>query len=115
MRKLFQGLRIRYRLIGACSSGEIERLRQLHGEMDIAVLTAYGWGDLAERATALFVEQEADEDELPKSRFDWPADFKDEVLARLLDLNAERAAAERVSGLVVSDEEDDDELEEIED
>ena len=46
----------------------------------------------------------------PKTRFDWPAEFKDEVLARLLALNAERAAAERAAGLTVAAEEDDEEI-----
>ncbi len=39
-----------------------------------------------------FIEQDADEGKTPKTRLDWPAEFKDEVLARLLALNAERAA-----------------------
>ena len=46
-----------------------------------------------------FIEQDADEGKTPKTRLDWPAEFKDEVLARLLALNAERAAAERAAGV----------------
>jgi hypothetical protein len=46
----------------------------------------------------------------PRTRLDWPAEFKDEVLARLLALNAERAAAERAAGLTVAAEEDDEEI-----
>jgi hypothetical protein len=88
---------------------DIAQLRRLHAEMDAAVLRAYGWDDLAYRAAAEFIEQDADEVKTPKTRLDWPAEFKDEVLARLLALNAERAAAERVAGLtaVLEDEEDD--------
>jgi hypothetical protein len=65
--------------------------------------------DLADRAAPEFIEQDADEGKTPKTRLDWPAEFKDEVLARLLALNAERAAAERAAGLtaVLEDEEDD--------
>lgn len=78
---------------------DIERLRQLHAEMDSAVLVAYGWDDLATAASPEFVEQEADEGRTPKTRLDWPSAFKDEVLARLLALNAQRAAEERAAGL----------------
>lgn len=78
---------------------DIARLRELHAEMDRAVLRAYCWHDLAKRAHPEFIEQEADEGKTPKTRLDWPAEFKDEVLARLLALNAERAAAEKAAGL----------------
>lgn len=87
---------------------DISRLRALHAEMDGAVLRAYGWDDLADRAVPEFIELDADQDKTPKTRLDWPAEFKDEVLARLLALNAARAAQERAAGLVVaaSDEEE---------
>ena len=78
--------------------------------MDVAVLRAYGWDDLADRAAPEFIEQDADEGKAPKTRLDWPAEFKDEVLARLLALNVERAAAERAAGLVAQAEDDDDVL-----
>jgi hypothetical protein len=74
--------------------------------MDAAVLRAYGWDDLADRAAPEFVEQEADVGKVSKTRLDWPAEFKDEVFARLLALNAQRAAAERAAGLVVDTAED---------
>jgi hypothetical protein len=91
---------------------DIARLRTLHAEMDVAVLRAYGWDDLADRAAPEFIEQDADEGKTPKTRLDWPAEFKDEVLARLLALNAERAAAERAAGLSAAPEEDETEFEE---
>ena len=90
---------------------DIARLRALHHEMDVAVLRAYGWDDLADRAAPEFIEQDADEGRTPKTRFDWPAELKDEVLARLLALNAARAAEERAVGLV-ADVEYDEEIEE---
>jgi hypothetical protein len=93
---------------------DISRLRALHAEMDEAVLRAYGWGDLADVAESQFIEQEADEGKDIKTRLDWPAVFKDEVLSRLLALNAERAAAEKARGLHAAAEdeaEDDDEVE----
>lgn len=89
---------------------DIARLRVLHAEMDAAVLRAYGWDDLAARAAPRFIEQEADEGKTPKTRFDWPAEFKDEALARLLALNAERATAERAAGLTAAPEDDEDEF-----
>jgi 23S rRNA G2445 N2-methylase RlmL len=93
------------------NGADIARLRALHHEMDVAVLRAYGWDDLADRAAPEFIEQEADEGKTPKTRLDWPSDFKDEVLARLLALNATRAAEERAAGLVAADEGDDEEIE----
>jgi N-6 DNA Methylase len=91
---------------------DIVRLRALHGELDTAVLRAYGWDDLADRAAPEFIEQGSDEGKTPKTRLDWPAAFKDEVLARLLALNAERAAAERAAGLTAMPEDDEDEIDE---
>ena len=93
------------------NGADIARLRTLHHEMDVAVLRAYGWDDLADRAAPEFIEQDADEGKTPKTRLDWPSDFKDEVLARLLALNATRAAEERAAGLVAADEGDDEEIE----
>jgi len=84
--------------------------------MDRAVLEAYGWHDLAETATCEFLlDYEDDEDEElsvvsgPSSvaktsrrkkpwRYRWPDEFRDEVLARLLALNKERAEQERLAG-----------------
>jgi hypothetical protein len=93
------------------TSEDIQRLRELHDAMDRAVLEAYGWHDLAERATCEFLlDYEDDEEEddgsaaTPRSRrrkpyrYRWPDEFRDEVLARLLDLNQQRAAEERRTG-----------------
>ena len=105
------------------NAADIARLRTLHHEMDVAVLRAYargasseddasGWNDLADRAAPEFIEQDADEGKTPKTRLDWPSDFKDEVLARLLALNATRAAEERAAGLVAVDDGDNEDVEE---
>jgi hypothetical protein len=85
----------------------IQKLRELHAVMDRAVLEAYGWHDLAQTATCEFLldyEDEEDEEE-PTGRarkkpwrYRWPDDFRDEVLARLLALNAHRAEEERLTG-----------------
>jgi len=102
----------------------ILKLRELHAAMDRAVLDAYGWTDL--KPTCEFLLDYEDEDEElgdgswgvggsdsgpssssrnPSSRrrrkpwrYRWPDDFRDEVLARLLELNRQRAEEERLSG-----------------
>ena len=70
--------------------------------MDHAVLRAYGWRDLADRAEPIFLDETNEDDHTYQGRLFWPSAFRDEVLARLLALNAERAAAERAAGLVPS-------------
>lgn len=78
---------------------DIQRLRELHAEMDRAVLHAYGWDDLATRAEAIFLDETNEDEFAYRGRLFWPSEFRDEVLARLLALNAARAAAERRAGL----------------
>jgi hypothetical protein len=77
------------------TAADIVRLRELHAEMDRAVLRTYGWDDLAERAEPQFLDETNEDDHKYQGRLFWPAGFRDEVLARLLALNAERTAAER--------------------
>jgi hypothetical protein len=85
----------------------ILRLRELHAAMDRAVLDAYGWTDLAPACAFLLdYEEEDDQDDPSRARqkrkpwrYRWPDDVRDDVLARLLALNAERAAAERRLGI----------------
>lgn len=74
------------------------RLRKLHEVMDRAVLNAYGWTDIP--TTCQFVLDGEDDDTVTPGRtrhwrYRWPDEVRDEVLARLLALNAERAAEER--------------------
>ncbi len=73
---------------------DIAHLRDLHTEMDRAVLRAYGWNDLAERAAPIFLDETNEDDQTYQGRLFWPSDFRDEVFARLLALNAERHAEE---------------------
>lgn len=70
----------------------ILRLRELQTEMDQAVLAAYGWDDIPTECQFLFDYEGA------KPRYRWPDDVRDEVLARLIELNAQRAAEEQRSG-----------------
>jgi hypothetical protein len=120
------------------SSGLLE-LRSLHGEMDQAVLHAYGWSDVPTACgfglDYLDLEDDAQlPDDLQERidsgelffwepdeagafaaqvraygavkgkkklpwRYRWPDDVRDDVLARLLALNAERYAEEVAMGL----------------
>jgi hypothetical protein len=87
-------------------SPDILKLRELHAAMDRAVLDAYGWTDLKPTCEFLLdYEEDEDEDEAAGGRrrkkpwrYRWPDDFRDEVLARLLELNRQRAEEERLSG-----------------
>jgi hypothetical protein len=76
------------------TSEDFARLRELHAAMDRAVLEAYGWHDLAARAAPTFLDETNEDDHTYQGRLFWPSDFRDEVLARLLALNAERHAEE---------------------
>lgn len=81
-------------------SEDIERLRELHADMDCAVLKAYGWDDLGAVARPQFLTEETEDNHTYQGRLFWPSEFRDEVLARLLKLNAERHAEEVRLGLV---------------
>jgi hypothetical protein len=79
-------------------SEAIQRLRELHDEMDRAVLRAYGWDDLAAELRPEFLSEETENDHTYQDRYFWPAEVRDRVLARLLALNAERHAEEVAEG-----------------
>jgi hypothetical protein len=78
------------------SDPEIQGLRDLHHAMDQAVLRAYGWEDLAAAAAPVFLDEENEDEFAYQGRLFWPSDFRDEVLARLLALNKQRAEQERL-------------------
>jgi hypothetical protein len=88
---------------------DIVRLRELHSEMDKAVLEAYGWHDLAERASPEFLDESDEDNQNYQGRLSWRSELREEVLTRLLGLNAERGAEECVSGssIVSRDDADD--------
>ena len=79
------------------NDSEIAKLREHHAAMDRAVLDAYGWTDMPTDCEFL-LDYEINEEEWGNRkkpyRYRWPDDVRDEVLARLLELNAERAAEE---------------------
>ncbi len=86
------------------TSPEIQRLRELHARMDRAVLDAYGWTDIPTDCAFLLDHQDEEEDEDDGKkrrkkkpwRYRWPDEVRDEVLARLLELNLRRSEAERL-------------------
>lgn len=83
------------------SSPEIVELRALHDAIDKASLAAYGWTDLQARSeffSELAVDAADDDVAVAAAaepcsavRYRWPDEIRDEVLARLLELNAMRA------------------------
>ena len=84
---------------------DILELRRLHGEMDRAVLAAYGWEDIPrEYGFYLDYEEEGSDDDEDSGRkkkgkkkpwrYRWPDEIRDLLLARLLELNARQAAAQ---------------------
>ncbi|HEU4775083.1 MAG TPA: DNA methyltransferase [Lysobacter sp.] len=71
--------------------GLVSVLRQLHDELDEAVLYAYGWGDLL---PLLRIDHGNDTPSEGQTRDDAKRAFDEAVLERLVALNAQRAAAE---------------------
>jgi hypothetical protein len=82
------------------SSPEILKLRDLHAAMDRAVLDAYGWTDIPTNSNFL-LDYEIDGEEWGEKkkpwRYRWPDEVRDEVLARLLELNRKRAEEEQLA------------------
>ena len=80
---------------------DILKLRELHAAMDRAVLDAYGWTDVPTDCDFL-LDHEIDEEEWGKKkkpyRYRWPDEVRDDVLGRLLELNAKRGREEQLSG-----------------
>lgn len=76
-------------------SPDIAHFRNLHEAMDRATLDAYGWFDISTHCE-FFLDYSFDEIESRSQkrhyRFRWPEDIRDEVLGRLLELNARRGA-----------------------
>ena len=80
---------------------DVARLRGLHAALDRAVLDAYGWRDVPTDCDFLLdyaIDEETWGGKKKPYRYRWPDAVRDEVLARLLELNAERAAEEVRSG-----------------
>jgi len=71
-------------------SADIQELQRLHGEMDRAVLHAYGWDGIDTTCDFLPDRPIEDDDTKVPWRYRWSDDVRDDVLARLLVLNQER-------------------------
>ena len=73
---------------------EMQELRRLHAAMDRAVLDAYGWTDIPVTCSFLAGRgrgNEADSSQKGSYRYRWRDSVRDEVLARLLELNGQYA------------------------
>jgi hypothetical protein len=88
---------------------EIVKLRELHAKMDRAVLDAYGWRDLQPRIDFILDYEDQDDDDNSTGRdrkkpwrYRWIDEARDEVLARLLELNRTRAEEEAQSAGAVT-------------
>lgn len=80
---------------------DIAKLRAQQATMDRAVLDAYGWSDITTDCEFLLdyqIDEEEWGDKKRPYRYRWPDPVRDEVLARLLELNAERARTEAAFG-----------------
>jgi hypothetical protein len=90
-------------------SPAVLQLRQMQLDLDAYVLKTYGWDDVpASRSFFLnYVDDEDAENGIESTRrkkpwrYRWPDEVRDEVLARLLELNRQRALEE---GQVVPDD-----------
>ncbi|WPP45563.1 class I SAM-dependent DNA methyltransferase [Pseudomonas sp. AN-1] len=76
------------------AQGLVSLLRELHDELDRAVFAAYGWDDLADRLVGLPGATTPLADK-PEEQ----AEAEEELLRRLVELNAQRAA-EEARGLI---------------
>ena len=85
------------------NASEIVTLRRLHAAMDRAVLDAYGWREVPTDCEFLLDQRLLDEEWGARKkpyRYRWPDEVRDEVLGRLLELNARRAARETRAGTI---------------
>jgi len=79
--------------------GLVSVLKTLHDDLDLAVLDAYGWSDLAPLVQVVNGNTAAGKNGLPTTRDECKRALDDALLERLVALNAERAAEEK-RGLV---------------
>jgi hypothetical protein len=83
----------------------ILKLRHLHAAIDREVLDAYGWSDIQPTSTFLLDYQDEVDEEISTHhrkkpwRYRWHNEIRDEVLARLLDLNRVRGEEEQLAGV----------------
>jgi len=78
-------------------SRNVQRLRDLHGELDRAVLDVFGWSDIS--AVASFEPDWTDDSGIGPLRYAWSTETHDLILGRLLQLNGERGREEARLGV----------------
>jgi hypothetical protein len=74
-----------------CQDADIVRMRELHAEMDRAILACYGWQDI-DPGHAFH------QNERGQTRYTISPEARREILRRLLELNLEIAAKEEATG-----------------
>jgi hypothetical protein len=89
------GLTATYNMVHdpACTDADIAELRDIHRQIDIATVRAYGWSDLADSLDHGF------HDTRQGARYTVAAAPRQEILDRLLELNHVRYAEEVKAGL----------------
>ncbi|MGB9898827.1 type IIL restriction-modification enzyme MmeI, partial [Thermanaerothrix sp.] len=75
----------------ACQDADIQRLRQLHAEMDNAILACYGWEDLD-------LKHDFYQNDRGQTRFMPSAAARREVIFRLMELNQKMVEEEKQNG-----------------
>jgi restriction-modification enzyme MmeI-like protein len=89
-------------------SDAVARLREMHSNLDHAVLRAYDWPDLVDAAQPTFRSEEDESEHSYQERLFWPPDLRDEVLSRLLEMNKRRGAEQAQHALSTAERLDDD-------
>jgi hypothetical protein len=89
------GLTATYNLVHdpSCADADIDKLRDIHSQIDVATVRAYGWDDLADSLGHGF------HDTRQGTRYTVAPAPRQEILDRLLELNHARYAAEVKAGL----------------
>lgn len=75
--------------------GLLSVLKQIHDELDVAVLDAYGWSDLAPLMQIVNGNAAAGSDGTPATRAECQHALDEAILERLVALNQERTAEEK--------------------
>ena len=101
----FDGNPAKHSCVRALPEMDMLNLLVLHATVDRAVLDAYGWTDIQPRCEFIldYVDEDDDIPGQPSRRkkpwrYRWPDETRDEVLGRLLELNAQRAKEEALAG-----------------
>ena len=79
-----------------CDDADIVQLRTLHDQMDRVVLDKFGWSDIEAKSDFLSSPDIKSTNSSRRSRrYRWSNEVESEILARLIDQNAQRSRDER--------------------